>query len=192
MKTVLLVPGYRENLDSRDYRSAINEIESRGYKVKFVSINWTRTTIDDWLDELETEYSHHDPKQTILAGFSFGAMTAFVAAAKQNPYELWLFSLSGYFGEDITSKDMKKSWLNSLGHRRVLAFSKLDYKKLASKINCKTLLFAGQTEMDIWPTMKFRTNESPKYLQDAQLTIIKSVGHDVANQNYIHEIGQTI
>lgn len=192
MKTVLFVPGYRENLKSRDYTSTIKAIEAAGYIVKFVPIQWVRTTIEDWVAELEAEYSKHDPQRTILAGFSFGAMTAFVVASKRNPSELWLFSLSGYFNEDIKSKDMKKSWLSNLGHRRVTAFSKLDYKKLASKIACRVLLFAGQIEMDMWPTMRHRTNESPKYLANAHLTIVAGVGHDVADAKYISTISKQI
>lgn len=192
MKTVLFVPGYQEDLGSRDYCATIKAIKKAGYKVIFVPIHWTRTTIDDWVQELETEYAKYDPHETILAGFSFGAMTAFVAASKRTPSELWLFSLSGYFNEDITSKDMKKSWLTHLGRRRVAAFSKLNYSSLAAKIRCKVLLFVGQIEMDIWPTMKHRTNESPKYLVNAQLTIIDSVGHDVADPKYIAEIAKLI
>lgn len=192
MKTVLFVPGYQEDLKSRDYASTIKAIRAAGYEVKFVPIKWTRTTIENWVAELEAEYSKHDPGNTILAGFSFGAMTAFVAASKQNPSELWLFSLSGYFKEDVTSKAMKKSWLNNLGHRRVAAFNKLDYKSLASKITCKVLLFTGQIEMDMWPTMKYRTNEAPKHLTNPQLTIIENVGHDVADPIYIAAISRLI
>jgi pimeloyl-ACP methyl ester carboxylesterase len=192
MKTVLFVPGYKEDLTSRDYKSTLAMIEKSGYKVKFVPIHWDRTTINDWVAELEEEYSKHNPKETILAGFSFGAMTAFVTATKQNPAELWLFSLSGYFDKDIKSKQMKKSWLNNLGHRRVAAFSKLDYEALASRITCRALLFAGQIEMDMWPTMKYRTNESPKYLTNAKLTIIDNVGHDVTDKTYIAAIKQLV
>lgn len=192
MKTVLLAPGFRDSLESYDYASVIRAIAAAGYKVTFVPIQWKRTIIDNWAEQLETEYVKHDPANTILAGFSFGAMTAFVAASKRNPSELWLFSLSGYFAEDITSKEMKKSWLKNIGHRRAAAFSKLDYKTLASKIECKVLLFTGKIEMDMWPTMRHRTNEAPKYLADAKLTIIENVGHDVANKAYITAVSKQI
>lgn len=184
------VPGYQEDIESRDYASTIKAIRANGYKVKFISINWTRTTIENWVVELEAEYAKHDPEETILAGFSFGAMTAFVAASNQNPSELWLFSLSDYFEEDITGKDMEKGWLSNLGHRRVSAFSNLNYTHHASKITCKVLLFAGQVEMDTWATMKRRTNETPKYLVKSKLTIIQNVGHDVASPLYIAAISK--
>lgn len=102
MKTVLFVPGFKEDIESRDYKSTIKAIESSGYKVNFIPIEWSRTTIDDWLNELWAEYSKYNPKETILAGFSFGAVTAFVAAAKQNPSELWLFPYRPIFTKIFT------------------------------------------------------------------------------------------
>jgi pimeloyl-ACP methyl ester carboxylesterase len=192
MKTVLFVPGYQEDMKSRDYASTIRMIKAKGYNVRYVPINWKRTTIDHWVDELMTIYDEYDPKNTILAGFSFGAMTAFIGATKRNPSELWLFSLSGYFSEDIRSKDMKKSWLRNLGHRRVSAFEKLDYKKLAKEIKCKTLLFVGDIEIKIWPTMKHRTNEAPKFINNSELTVIENVGHDVADVRYITAVKKLI
>ena len=94
MKTVLFVPGYPEDLDSREYAGTMRAIEKRGYIVVYVPIEWKRRTIDNWVQELENVYTKHDPRNTIFAGFSFGAMTAFTAAAKVNPSELWFFSLS--------------------------------------------------------------------------------------------------
>ena len=49
MKTVLFVPGFRENLKTRDYKSTIKAIEEKGYGVKFVPINWQKTVISDWV-----------------------------------------------------------------------------------------------------------------------------------------------
>lgn len=192
MKTVLFIPGYPEDLESRDYASTIGMIKERGYEVVFVPIKWRYATIENWVDELMAVYDKYKPENTILAGFSYGAMTAFVASSKRNPSELWLFSLSGFFREDINSKDMKKGWLNDIGHRRVAAFEKLDYQKIARDITCKTLLFAGANEMDLWPTMKYRTNQAPKYLKNSKLTIIEGVGHDVTDELYIAAIKDLI
>ncbi len=192
MKTVLFVPGFQEGLKSRDYTSTIKAIESAGYRVKFVPIHWPRTTIDDWIQELEAEYAKHDPKQTILAGFSFGAMTAFTVATRTNPVELWLFSLSPYFNEDIHSKNMKQSWLNNIGHRRVTAFDRLNFESLATTIHCKTLIFAGKAETDKWPDMKNRTLAADKLINDSTLSIIDGVGHDVADPLYIDAIEKVI
>ena len=192
MKTVLFVPGYQEDMDTRDYASTIRAIESRGYEVKFVPINWKRTTIDQWAEELEAIYGQYDSKQTIIAGFSFGAMTAFVVATKRNPIALWLLSLSPYFAEDLKSNNMKQTWLNGIGHRRVTAFGKLNFANLSNSIRCKTLLFVGQTEIDKWPVIGERVMAAEKLLENATLTIIQDAGHDVANTQYIEAVKRSI
>lgn len=192
MKTVLLVPGFKENLRSRDYKATIRTMEESGYKVKFVPIQWDRTTIDDWLADLESEYKKYNPKEIILAGFSFGAMTVLTAAAKQNPYELWLFSLSPYFHEDIRSKNMRQSWLGHIGHRRVSAFDKLHFQDLANEINCKTLIFAGNKELDKWPGMKHRALSAKKLVEHSTLIIIDGVGHDISDKLYTKAIERAL
>lgn len=192
MKTVLLVPGYKESIDSRDYAPVIESIEKRGYKVEFIVINWKRSSISNWVNELETAYAAHDPQQTILAGFSFGAMTAFTMATHRNPSELWLFSLSPYFHEDIHNKDMSKRWLKNIGQQRVADFDTLYFNNLAKNIRCKTLIFTGAIEMDQWPNMKRRALEAQKRIQKSRLFIIDNVGHDVSNRSYINAIKQAI
>lgn len=192
MKTVLFVPGYQEDLKSRNYAATIKAIEKRGYKVIFVPIKWSRSTIEHWVDELDAVYATYDPKQTILAGFSYGAMTAFMSATKRNPSELWLFSLSPYFAEDLKSKNMKQTWLKGIGHRRVDAFNKLDFKKLVKSIDCKTLLFTGQLEIDKWPVIGERASTAQKLLKHNKSVVVESAGHDIANEDYIAAIQRTI
>lgn len=192
MKTVLFAPGYQEDLKSRDYSATIRAIEECGYKVIFVPIQWSRTTITHWVDELDAVYAEHDPEQTILAGFSYGAMTAFMSAAKRNPSELWLFSLSPYFAEDLVSKSMNRAWLKRIGHRRVEAFSGLKFKKLAKNIDCKTLLFTGQLEIDKWPVIGERASAAHRLLKNNELIIIEAAGHDVANEAYVAAIKKSL
>jgi pimeloyl-ACP methyl ester carboxylesterase len=192
MKTVLFVPGYQEDMKSRNYRATITAIQKQGYKVKFIPINWLRTTIEHWTQELDEIYEKYDPADTILAGFSYGAMTAFMSATKRNPYELWLFSLSPYFAEDLTSTEMKQEWLREIGKRRVTAFSKLKFEKLSSAIKCKTFLFAGQLEIDKWPVIGERVTEANMLLENVTLAIVPTAGHDVTHEDYIRVITKAI
>lgn len=191
MKTVLFVPGFDENITTRDYTATINAIKSKGYNVEFIDIKWARTTIDQWVAELNKVYKNYDPRQTILAGFSFGAMTAFVVASKRNPSEVWLFSLSPYFAEDIKNKGMKKSWLSQIGHRRVDAFSKLNFVELSKMIKTKTIYFYGDLELKRWPDISYR-NQALKSFGNNQTKVIQGVGHDVANSNYVTAIIENI
>jgi pimeloyl-ACP methyl ester carboxylesterase len=192
MKTVLFVPGFQEDLNFRNYASTITAIEKQGYRVKFVPINWKRTTIKDWVNELDRAYASYDSGQTVLAGFSYGAMTAFISATKRNPSELWLFSLSPYFAKDLKSKNMESTWLKQIGKRRVAAFSELSFSDLAKSVECKTLLFVGRVETTKWPVMHERTNEAHKLLKTNELIVIEGVGHDVADSRYISGITQII
>ncbi|MEJ0072874.1 MAG: alpha/beta hydrolase [Candidatus Saccharibacteria bacterium] len=180
MKTALFVPGSGEGLQSRDYATVLKAIESKGYKVKFVPITWPRTTLDKWVAELMAVYDTYDAEDTILAGFSWGAMTAFVAATMRTPSELWLFSLSPYFAEDLPR--LKRSWLRQNGHRRVSAFHDVSFNKLAPKIACPVKLFAGENESE---TIMHRLDEASKRLKEASRTYAKGAGHEIDHPGYI-------
>lgn len=181
-KTVLFVPGGKESLSSRDYLAVMQDIEGCGHDVQFVSIEWNRTTIHDWVSQLETEYGKYDPRQTVLAGFSFGALTAFVAASNRLPAELWLFSLSPFFAEDLPNI---KAWeLARLGKRRVQAAKEVSFRKLAKKITCPVRILAGTKELSMWPEMEFRFEQASSELLDVSPVRIDGVGHAIDNPLY--------
>jgi len=186
MKTVLFIPGFREDLKTRDYKSIIKAIESKGYTVQFVPINWQRTVISDWVEELDKVYANYDPKDTILAGFSYGSMTAFMSATKKNPAELWLFSFSPYFSDDMPK--LKKSWLNNIGHRRADAFRALDFNKLAKAITCKTLIIVGDVEAKKYPLIGNRSRVAHKAIKRSRLITVAGSDHDVTDKSYITAI----
>ncbi|HSH18523.1 MAG TPA: alpha/beta hydrolase [Candidatus Saccharimonadales bacterium] len=192
MKTVLFVPGFQEDKTSRDYAATIQAIEKRGYTVQFVAINWKRTTIKYWTRELDKVYAKYEPGQTILAGFSFGAMTAFMAATKRNPAELWLFSLSPYFAEDAKDDATKEKWLKTLGKRRTTGFCELNFNHLSQSLSCKTSLFVGQLEIDQWPETGERARQAHARIQDSELHVVQGAGHDVTHPQYIEVLSRHI
>lgn len=187
MKTVLFIPGFQEDITYRDYPKTIKAIEKAGYKVTFVDINWKRTTIQHWVDEFTAVYEKYDPKQTILAGFSYGAMTAFISATKRNPAELWLFSLSPYFAEDIAHETFNKSWLKHIGHRRADAFRGLSYKSLIKHISSKTIFFYGEVELMTFPDITYR-HAITRRMSYMKTVLIPNAKHDVASDVYIDAI----
>lgn len=189
---VLFVPGSGEDIDSRDYRAVLSAIEQRGYRTQFVPIKWARTTPEKWRTQLMEEYAKHDAHETILAGFSFGAVTALLAAAERNPAALWLCSLSPYFAENFAHEYMKTSWLNYLGKRRVDEFRHLSFEALAAKVSCPTQLYYGEEEFQKFPIMKRQSELAQKDITDAVLYIAPHAGHDVTNTNYLQTIHSTI
>ena len=190
MKTVLFLPGFKETLKDRDYKKVIDSISSKGYKVKFVPIKWDRTTLVDWAKQLDFEYKKHDPNDTILAGFSFGSLTAFMSAVKLNPAELWLYSFSPYFSDDMPK--MKKAWLKNIGHRRADVFRGLDFNVLAESIKCKTIIIMGEVEAKKYPLLEKRSERANKMIKNSKLIIVPRADHDVTDQSYIKAIENSI
>jgi pimeloyl-ACP methyl ester carboxylesterase len=190
MKTVLFVPGFRQSLETDDYIATIKAIQSKGYNVVFVPINWYRTTIDDWVNELSDTYAKYAPSETILAGFSYGAMTVLVEAAQRQPSELWLFSLSPYFSEDIPL--LKLAWLRTIGKQRTERFWRQSFNSLARKITCKNLLFIGQNEAKKYPYLDKRVNIAHEMLAHNELIRIPNCDHDVTSREYIEGIRSAI
>ncbi|MEX2053041.1 MAG: hypothetical protein WD898_02330 [Candidatus Paceibacterota bacterium] len=191
MKTVLFVPGFRESYNSRDYTKVLRKIQEKGYKTKFIEIDWHSTkTVADWVAQLEKEYGQHDPANVILAGFSFGAVTAFIAAASRNPAGLWLFSMSGAFSEDWPA--MEKGNIRIVGKKRIAGFLPYLFRNLVKKISCPTLLFIGEKEARLYPSLNNRVNEARKHIQDSRLIVVPKIGHDIADPKYISAVTENI
>jgi pimeloyl-ACP methyl ester carboxylesterase len=190
MKTVLFVPGFRESIDDRDYRGVMAAIGQKGYIVKFVPVEWTRTTIKDWVRMLDEEYVKYDPADTILAGFSYGSLTAFMSATKRNPSELWLFSFSPYFADDM--RKMKKSWLKEIGKHRARSFGELEFSKLAEQIKCKTLIIVGEKEIKKYPLIGNRSVVANHSIKNSHMVIVNGSDHDVTDKRYVETIQRLI
>lgn len=190
MKTVLLVPGYPEDITTRDYKALMNGIEDMGYKVVFVPIKWKRRTITDWVAELDAVYTNYSTTDTILAGFSYGAMTALVSASKKVPNELWLFSLSPYFSEDIPL--LKLAWLRRIGKQRSERFWRLSFNELYPLVDCPIKLFIGELELSKWPPMENRFKAASKKFKNCEASVIPDVGHAVDDPKYIRAIQNCI
>ncbi len=152
----------------------------------FVPINWKRTVISDWVAQLEAEYNKFDAKDVILAGFSYGSMTSFMAATRRNPAELWLFSFSPYFAEDIPH--IKKWWANIIGKKRIAAFSNLYFNQLVKSITCPTTIMLGEIETKRFALLANRCNEAHKAIHNSRLFVVPHARHDVADKNYIATI----
>lgn len=190
MKTVLFAPGFKGTLRGPDHAGLLKTIEAEGYKTVFVPITWERTTIDNWLLDFKKVYAKYDPDSTILAGFSYGAMTVLLAAAERPPAELWLFSLSPWFAEDIPQ--LKKHWVDMRGKRRMASFGKLHFNQLAPKITSKTLILLGETEAKRWPVMVPRSHAAHTLIKNSRLVMAPGADHNITSPTYIQAISQAI
>ena len=191
MKTVLFIPGFQEDINSRDYSKTLSVIEKSGYNVKFVPIEWRRTTITDWTVQLNQAYLEHSQEDTILAGFSFGATTAFMSACARPPSQLWLFSLSPYFSEDLANPQFKGAWLRYIGKNREATFRALSFADLTKHITSKTIFFYGSTEIESWPTIDYR-QKAIEGSSNMSVVIVPGGEHDVTGEAYVSAISKAI
>lgn len=186
-KIVLFAPGFDEGLTTtRDYVSVMGAIAYEGYSVSFMPIDWKNTDPTDWDTQLQKVYERYDPKATVLAGFSLGAMTVAKLAARRTPSELWLCSLSPYYEEDDVGNHVPDSWPQIL-HEYYKATPQ-KFSELATAITCKTLLFHG-TEESV--RLRHRAHEAARLLPHARRISMKA-GHDVADPHYIAAIQRAI
>ncbi len=183
MKTVLFVPGFFEDIDSRDYRRVLKLFEDNGYKAVFVPTKWEYTTLHDWHKECMAAYEKYDSRTTCLAGFSYGAMTAFSVAAERPPAELWLFSLSPYFSDDIDTIPQKE--LTYIGKRRAKVFSEVSFTTLADNISCPVFLFYGDSE---YKRVIQRVEKAHKIINNSSLIRVPDTRHDVTAPRYLEKI----
>lgn len=190
MRTVLFVPGFQEDSDTRNYKATVQAIKKRGYNVRFVPITWKRTVLDDWVKELEEVYAEYDPNSTILAGFSYGSLISLVAATKRAPCELWLFSLSPYFSDDIPK--MAKPWLKHIGKRRAERFKRLHFDAQTVAPSVKITLWVGEKEAQKYPLVARRTKIAGEAWENTRVILVQGADHDVADKNYIAAIADNI
>ena len=185
---LLFVPGFKENMQSRDYNSTLEVFSELGYDPVFVNINWRRTSQGDWVNQLE-EARCRVGFDIPLAGFSFGAVTALLSTSKCQPSQLWLFSLSPLFAEyeNTWTKTDKKM----CGKKRLDVASKMSLADITPVVACPTVLMVGDKETVKWPEMLRVFETAKQTLPNVHSSIIENTGHDVTSPAYIDEIHRT-
>lgn len=188
MKTVLFVPGFQENYESRDYAAVLGVFERGGLRARFVAINWHRTTQCDWVRQLDETYAQYRSEDVILAGFSFGAVTAVLAAAQRVPAGLILCSLSPLFAEDIAHWTAADHRL--VGVRREKEARRAVFREIALRINCPVWSYIGHQELDRWPDMRQRFEETKRAFPRGVHSVVPDVGHAVDDERYVVAIAR--
>lgn len=193
MKTAIVIPGFREQVQSGPlswrYQPLLNDLKEAGYTVKIIVPPWQRRTIFEWLDEIDTRMKGIDARQTVVIGFSFGAMIAAGLAARHRFKKAILCSLSPYWAEDIPNA--KPWWLKTVGTRRVGAFKKYSFKDITKNYKASsTLVLLGSREAKNRkaPIMFQRSQAAGRQLPNTRFELVPSAGHNIAQPNYRQRI----
>jgi len=189
MKTILYCPGFQGREDDVYHKEFFELARQKGYNIKYVSINWKRTTINNWVDQLEQEILKYNLQDLILAGLSFGAMTSFLAATKNNVSELWLLSLSPFFSDSKFVTHPSKIDLRQVGRKRLNAFKSLNFVNLAQQIKPPTKVFCGSNELPETITQARLVN---KFIRNSELFVAKDAKHSLLDEKYLQAIAGNI
>lgn len=113
-KVSYIIPGFREShLKQSGYRKIAEYFEERGIQPIQVEIDWKYqkpARFKDFLAQFMKQYEKSRGAEVYLLGFSYGAVTAFLAESKIKPKGLILCLLSPYFEEDL--KKMRRLQIN--------------------------------------------------------------------------------
>lgn len=169
----MLVPGYGELLDSRDYVGLVSIIEERGYRVIFYEPCWTKSG-EVWIQGLKDICSAKGliASQTVLAGFSYGAFICLAVAASWQPKKLWLWSLASPHGP--------------LAYEQTTP-AHIRYGQRISR-QTQTTMVIGEKEVLAHPGINMRVNETHKSIAHSCLLQAEGAGHDPLHPGYIKAI----
>ncbi len=180
-KHLLIFPGFGHTPSQAEYRSLHRIGTSKGYIVKTCPIEWSRTTMRDWVAQCEFYCKNIDTKNTTVVGFSFGAMIATVLAQRHPFKKIILASLSPYFKDDL--RFLPVAWKKWLGVRRRDAFSKtpfLSHKKVSA-----VFLVGDKEGALILRRVKKRFSS---WRGSKKLVLLSGVEHDLNNKTYLDSI----
>ncbi len=187
MKKIFIIPGYRHKSGDQAYIDLVNVFEKKKLASIVVPIKWKYSAFNKWLAEFDAFYEKNKAEETVLLGFSYGAMIALAAAVKIQPKLLILCSLSPYFKEDLVT--MKKSWVRAIGKRQMADFEKVSFNELAKNIKSKTILLLGEKETIKYPELADRVKIAHQKIS-SKLVMVPNGDHNIGQKEYLEAIGK--
>lgn len=124
-----------------------------------VNLTWKHNTIQDWCDKA------HFTSKDIVTGHSIGAAIALIAAEKNPPKELHLYSPSPIFTETIGL--LGKSDLKYIGKKR-----RKEVRPIP-KVTCHVIVYVGELEI---PAMQKTAKIIARKLH-ARLAVVPGKNH---------------
>ena len=189
LKIAYIIPGYNESHSKqRGYNKIAKLFEESGVTPVRVEIDWKHSDpkcFTDYTEQFLKVYKKQKNTETYVLGFSYGAMVAFLTAAKTKPKALILCSLSPFFEEDLI--DLKPAWVR--WWKKNFTESDYSFTKTASKIKSKTYLIVGEKEDK---SCIIRAKDAKKKIQDSHLSIAKGAEHKVGQEEYLKAIKSVI
>lgn len=188
-KIVYIIPGYGESHKRQGgYNKVAKFFNAQGIKAIHIKINWHKQkprSFENYVKQFLKQYKKPKNTKVYTLGFSYGAVIAFLTAAKTKPTNLILCSLSPYFKED--QRYLKPAWLK--WWRKTFIESNYLFKEFTPKIKAKTYLIVGERESSVCLR---RATDANKRISKSHLIIAKGAKHNISQKEYLRSIEELI
>lgn len=185
-KVIYVIPGYGGKCSKRGKFGKIARIFSaHDIEPICVDIDWGDSkggNFPRYNRQFLKAYKKRKGVDTYVLGFSFGAMIAFLTAAKTKPKKILLCSLSPYFTEDFSHLPTSwKKWWDGCFKNSDYSFN--DYAK---RVISPVRIVVGNKE---GKECMRRSRAAKKALKKrATMTVIKGGRHDITQPAYLRAL----
>lgn len=182
-KKLYIVPGFGGHASDKYYQQVRKYAQENGYTVIPVPIQWRWTTIDRWIKDFEEVVDKKTVEQSVVLGFSLGALVAVLVSTKFSFKKMIICSLSPYFQEDLPKLPILAH--EALGKRRMNAFRVHPFPLLTQRTPISFIIGDKDFHLAIERTQQaykmWRCNKK-------NIKILQGVGHTIASPEYLKEI----
>jgi len=177
-----IIPGYDEShTKQKGYAAVAKLFEKKGIEPIHIDINWKSkhpAQFSDFVSQFLRQYKKPKNAEVYVLGFSYGATTAFLSAAKTKPTAFIFCSLSPYFTEDLPK--LKPAWVKWF--RKNFEKSDYSFKEKVVGITAPAHFIYGEKESEACAK---RARSARRALPNSTLTIAKGAKHNISQKEYL-------
>lgn len=188
-KIAYIIPGYQQSYKKqKGYNKIAGFFKEKGIDSIHLDSNWNKVKTGqckNYADQFFKKFKRKKCEKIYVWGFSFGAVVAFLTAAKIKPDILILCSLSPYFREDLVK--LRPAWLKDWNKN----FKNNDYSfnEIAKNINAKTFVISGDRE---GIEVERRARAAKRLIKNSSLFFAKGARHNINQKEYLDTIKKII
>lgn len=186
--SVFIVHGFNVHKTAQDksFELLREGLARQGFRVLPCVISWRQTTISHFAEQFQQFYKDHKSKKNIVIGNSFGAVVAFITAARLKPDLLVLCSLSPFFKEDVQDAAWRRYGVKRFGQRRMRDIEGQSAHLVAQGIKkaaVETVMTYGELEEKRYPTLVNRVKQTAEELGITPIAF-HNVPHSLDDTSY--------
>ena len=182
-KIFYIIPGLGESSTLQNYKDLALKLKKLNFEVKIVNIKWNNYSLNDYINDFESQFIHSEKDLIYILGFSIGAIILILSkiTMHQNLKKIYLCSPSPIFKEDSKhySIIMKLLLFFYIPKKMKRELKSLSFKNV--NLSCETTIFYGSKERKelIKGIDKFK--DKFKLLK---IIYIEEIGHEFSNEKY--------